>query len=57
MKFIALKWWRKLAMCKCVTDHPGFEPVCLNKWCLRLSAAKYKTKKGTRYRRAGFENR
>ena len=42
---------------QCVTEHPGFEPVCLNKWCLRLSAAKYKTKRGARYRRTGFENR
>ena len=30
---------------QCVTQRPVFEPVCLNKWCLRLSAAKYKTKK------------
>ena len=28
----------------CVTDHPGFESVCLKKWSLRLAADKYKTR-------------
>ena len=41
----------------CVTEHPGFDAVCLNNWSLKLSAEKYKTKAGTRYRRTGFENR
>ncbi len=40
----------------CVTEHPGFSAVCLNKWSLRLAADKYKTRHGRRYRRAGFEN-
>ena len=40
----------------CVTEHPGFIPVCLNKWCLRLSADKYMKKDGKRYRKTGFEN-
>ena len=29
---------------KCVTQHPGFGQVCLQKWSLRLAADKYKTK-------------
>ena len=40
----------------CVTEHPGFVPVCLNRWCLRLSADKYKKKDGERCRKTGFEN-
>ena len=28
----------------CITLHPGFRPVCLEKWSLRLTAGKYKTK-------------
>ena len=28
----------------CITLHPGFPPVCLEKWSLRLTAGKYKTK-------------
>ena len=41
----------------CVTNHPGFSAVCLNKWTLRLSGEKYKTKGGVRYRQTGFENK
>ena len=29
---------------KCITEHPGFRPVCLEKWSLRLTASKNKTK-------------
>ena len=29
---------------KCLTEHPGFKPVCLQKWSLRLAAGKNKTK-------------
>lgn len=39
----------------CVTLHPGFRPVCLNRWSLRSAAAKYKTQDGTRYRQTGTE--
>lgn len=28
----------------CVTEHLGFNPVCLQKWSLRLSADKYRKK-------------
>ena len=40
----------------CVTQHPGFAPVCLNEWCLRLSAGNYKKKDGKRYSKTGFED-
>ncbi len=30
----------------CVTEHPGFAPVCLNRYVLWLSADKYKTRGG-----------
>ena len=29
---------------KCVTQHPGFNPFCVQKWSLRLAAGKFKTK-------------
>ncbi|XP_078344551.1 uncharacterized protein LOC144630128 isoform X1 [Oculina patagonica] len=28
----------------CMTEHPGFSQVCLQRWSLRLAADKYKTK-------------
>ena len=42
---------------QCITDHPGFSPVCLQKWSLRLAADKYKTKGKQRYRQTGSEER
>ncbi|XP_031567608.1 uncharacterized protein LOC116302457 [Actinia tenebrosa] len=39
----------------CVTLHPGFEPVCLNRWSLRSSCAKYRTIDGYKYRQTGSE--
>jgi hypothetical protein len=27
----------------CVTDHPGFPAVCLNRWSLELAAENFKT--------------
>lgn len=41
----------------CVTEHPGFQPVCLQKWSLRLAADKFKTKGKERYRQTGSEER
>ena len=29
---------------KCITEHPGSNPVCLQKWNLRLATAKFTTK-------------
>ena len=28
----------------CIVDHPGFNPVCLQKWSLKMAAWQYKTK-------------
>ncbi|XP_067053631.1 CUB domain-containing protein-like isoform X3 [Acropora muricata] len=39
----------------CITEHPGFQPVCLQKWSLRLAADKFKTKGKKRYRQTGSE--
>ena len=41
----------------CTTEHPGFQPVCLQKWSLRLAADKFKTKGKERYRQTGSEER
>ena len=41
----------------CITEHPGFEAVCLEKWSLRLAADKYRTKSKTKYRQTGSEER
>jgi len=32
---------------KCITQHPGFNAVCLQKWSLKLAADWYKTKSKT----------
>ncbi|XP_065058641.1 uncharacterized protein LOC135686047, partial [Rhopilema esculentum] len=37
----------------CMTPHPGFRPVCLETWSLRLASTKYKTRKGQKYRHTG----
>ena len=42
---------------KCITEHPGFRPVCLEKWSLRLAASKYKTKDKQQYKQTGNEDR
>ena len=42
---------------KCITQHPGFNAVCLQEWSLRLAAGKYRTKSKTKYRRTGSEER
>ena len=41
----------------CVTLHPGFRPVCLEKWSLRYAAGKFKTRQKKRYRQTGSEER
>lgn len=43
--------------CNCVTLHPGFSQVCLQRWSLQLAADKYKTKNKTKYHQTGSENR
>lgn len=41
---------------KCVTEHPRFKAVCLQKWSLRLASGKYKTKGMKTYRQTGSKN-
>jgi hypothetical protein len=36
----------------CVTEHPGFNTVCLQKWSLKQSARQYKTKSNRRYKQS-----
>jgi len=40
---------------QCVTLHPGFRAVCLEKWSLKQSASKYKTRERVRYTQKGKE--
>jgi hypothetical protein len=42
---------------KCVTQHPGFNPVCLQKWSLKMAADRYKTKDKSKYSQTSTENR
>ena len=41
----------------CITQHPGFRPVCLERWSLRMAAWRYKTKSNERYRKQADEER
>lgn len=41
----------------CVTLHPGFRVVCLEKWSLRQASDRYKTKAKNVYRQVGSEER
>ena len=42
---------------RCITQHPGFGPVCLQKWSLRMAGERVKTKAKQRYRQTGSEER
>ena len=42
---------------KCITQHPGFNAVCLEKWSLPMAAEQVKTKDQRRYRQTGSEER
>jgi len=39
----------------CITMHPGFPSICLDKWSLRMSAAKYRTIDKKTYRQTSSE--
>ena len=39
----------------CITLHPGFRPICLEKWALRNLTRKYKTRDQRRYKQTGSE--
>ncbi|XP_067026635.1 uncharacterized protein [Acropora muricata] len=40
----------------CITSHPGFAPVCLQKWSLRLASDRYRTSEKKIYRQTGSED-
>ena len=42
---------------KCVTQHPGFTCICLQKWSLKQAAVNYKTKSNTKYSQVGTQNK
>ncbi|XP_048586635.1 uncharacterized protein LOC125568409 [Nematostella vectensis] len=42
---------------KCVTEHPGFAPVCLEKWSLRMAAKKLRRRDKETYKQTGTEER
>jgi hypothetical protein len=42
---------------KCVTQHRGFNPVCLQKWSLKMAAYRYKTKDKSKYSQTSTQNR
>ena len=42
---------------KCVTQHPGFTCICLQKWSFKQAAVNYKTKSSTKYSPVGTQNR
>ncbi|XP_028408361.1 uncharacterized protein LOC114530939 [Dendronephthya gigantea] len=41
----------------CIVDHPGFNSVCLDKWSLRLTATKLRTRKKEQYRQTSTEDK
>ena len=42
---------------RCITQHPGFGPVCLQKWSLRMAGERVNTKAQQRYKQTGTEER
>ena len=41
----------------CITDHPGFAGVCLNRWSIRVAAPSLKTRDYVSYWQNGTENK
>lgn len=41
----------------CITFHPGFKPVCLEVWSLRLAGRKYRKLDKKKYQQTDSENR
>ena len=39
----------------CITLHPGFRVICLEKWSLRQAARKYKTRDQRKYKQTETE--
>ncbi len=41
----------------CITDHPGFPAVCLNRWSLELAAENFKTRDAHHYSQINTKER
>ncbi len=41
----------------CITQHPAFQVMCLDRWALRMAADRYKTRNFRRYIQIGSEER
>ena len=41
----------------CITKHPGFVNLCLDKWSLRFAATNLKTRNKQQYRQTSTEDR
>ena len=37
----------------CITDHPGFKTVVLDKWSLRMAVSRFNTKEKKTYKQTG----
>ncbi len=42
---------------QCITDHPGFAPICLEKQSLRMASSRYKTTTKGKYTQMASEER
>ena len=42
---------------QCITDHPGFASICLEKWSLRMASSHYKTTTKGKYTQMESEER
>ena len=40
----------------CITEHPAFKPVVLERWSLRQAADRYTTRDYRKYHKKGCEN-
>ena len=41
----------------CITNHPGFDAICLNRWVLELATENFKTRGGQKYRQVDSKER
>ena len=41
----------------CITDHPAFDAICLNRWSLELASDRFKTRSGQRYQQVESKDR
>ena len=41
----------------CITNHPVFDAICLNRWALELASDRFKTRSGQRYQQVESKDR